>query len=197
MPNAVTFVTSNKHKAALLRLHAEGLDLEITLANLPLVEPQAASVEAVVASKAAQAFQRLQSPLIVEDTGFAIDGLRGFPGPYSKYILQTIGAQGLIDLAKPLTTRGCGFVNAMVYVDAQGEQHLFVDESGRGQLAEAVDETPCAEMVSDLWKIFIPDGASATLNAMSADERKQLWRVWERSSVYTRCAQWLAERSRG
>jgi hypothetical protein len=48
-------------------------------------------------------------------------------------------------------------------------------------------------MVSDLWKVFIPDGASATINALSADERRQLWRAWEINSVYTRCARWLAE----
>lgn len=196
MTNSIAFVTTNKHKSALFQRHAEGLGVQVQQAPLPLVEPQADSVEAVVASKAAQAFQILGTPLIVEDTGFAIDGLRGFPGAYSKYILETIGVRGLIALAQTLDARTCGFINAMVYVDEQGEQHLFVDYSGRGRLAPEVDETDCAEAFSDLWKIFIPDGAKVTLNALTPDERGRLWQVWEANSVYTQCARWIKDQAR-
>ena len=34
----------------------------------------------------------LRKPVVVEDSGFVIDALNGFPGPYIKYALATIGA---------------------------------------------------------------------------------------------------------
>ena len=41
--------------------------------------------------KAQYAFDHLLTPLIVDDTGFFIDALNGFPGPYAAYVLNSIG----------------------------------------------------------------------------------------------------------
>ena len=161
--------------------------------SLPLVEPQADTIEDVALSKARQAYQQCGTAVLVEDSGFCVDELSGFPGPYTKYVLQTIGVMGLLNLARGLPERTCMFRSVMVYIDEQEQAHIFVDERGVGRLATTVDSTPCLDAWSELWRIFIPTGASKPLTALSAQERAASLEEWQRESVYTRFGAWYRE----
>ena len=184
-PAHIHFVTSNAKKIAMLQTHgAAAMGLTIHQAELDIIEPQATSVTDVAICKAEQAYKLIQQPLIVEDSGFYIDGLDGFPGPYVKYALKTIGVQGLLDLAAGLEERVCRFVSVLVYVDQDGAVHTFVDDTKQGILAEQIDTTPCEEAWSDLWYVFIPDGASVPLSALNQAQKAALWRQWQTVSVY-------------
>lgn len=187
----IHFVTGNKGKIAAMRQHVAA-GFEVEQVTLPLIEPQAASVQEVALVKAAQAFRQLNVPVVVEDSGFFIDALAGFPGPYARYVIETIGAGGILRLAQPLVERTCRFVNALVYMDAADHQQVFLDE-GVGELAETVDPTPNAEAWSDLWRIFIPPGETKALVALTDAERKALWQAWGRHSVYGQLANWLRD----
>ena len=100
-------------------------------------------MEAVALAKAQQAFAQLRAPLVVEDSGFCVDALSSFPGPYTKYVLATIGVAGLLRLAAPLPSRACRFVAALVHADGDGVMHSFLDDRGTGVLALEADDTPC------------------------------------------------------
>ncbi len=193
MTETILLVTSNPNKVRALREHTEPFGVQVVAQTLPLVEPQADSVEEVALSKARQAHALLKQALIVEDSGFSIDELAGFPGAYTKYVLQTIGVNGLLVLGSALGTRTCRFKSALVYVDAQAEAHLFVDDAGVGHLADSIDHTPCDEAWSDLWRIFVPQGAPAALTALTSAQRSRLLLEWQRSSVYTQFGQWFRE----
>jgi non-canonical purine NTP pyrophosphatase (RdgB/HAM1 family) len=189
----INFVTGNKDKLASMKEHIVEFGFDALQAALPLIEPQASSIEAVALSKAVQAFKVLQEPVVVEDSGFCIDGLSGFPGPYTKYVLDTIGAAGLLRLAEPLASKTCKFVSVLTYIDLEGEPHTFVDQ-GMGTLAMEVDTTSSEQIWSDLWRIFIPDGKSKAFTALTLNEQTNLWKKWQANSVYTQFAEWLSAR---
>ena len=192
MRKKINVVTGNHGKVQLLQEHVSALGYEAVQVNLPIVEPQANSIEEVALSKATQAFQLLREPLVVEDSGFYINELSGFPGPFTRYVLDTIGVNGLLRLAEPLVARTCSFYSVLAYMDAAGNVHTFVDAIGSGILAREIDDTPCEDAWSDLWRVFIPVGYSKTLVAFSGDERAALWQKWRQTSVYTQFAAWLA-----
>ena len=188
----IRFVTGNRGKAKVLSEQLAAIGLEVERVDLPLVEPQASSVEAVALAKGQQAFSAIGGPLVVEDGGFCVDALRGFPGPYTKYVIETIGAEGLLRLAAPMPDRSCRFVSALVYMDAAGAAKVFTDDRGVGTLARESDATPCDDAWSDLWRVFIPAGASRPLSALPAAEREALWALWRSHSAYTQLAAWLS-----
>ena len=72
--------------------------------------------------------------------------MNGFPGPYTKYVLSTIGVDGILKLMKEPHTyrhsndtfftnhadnvkgekdRGCGFIATVAYVDEEGHMNVF------------------------------------------------------------------------
>lgn len=189
----IRFVTGNRGKAKVLAEQLAAIGLEVERVDLPLVEPQASSVEAVARSKAQQAFSAIGGPLVVEDSGFCVDALRGFPGPSTKYALETLGAEGLLRLAAPLSDRSCRFVSALVYIDAAGVTQVFTDDQGVGTLALESEAASGGDAWSELWRVFIPAGASRPLSALSAAEREALWALWRPHSVYAQLAAWLSQ----
>jgi len=195
MPSTITFVTTNQNKLRAVIEHTQPFGVTVVAKALPLVEPQADSIEAVALSKAKQAFQILGAPVMVEDSGFCIDELSGFPGPYAKYMLESIGIGGLLNLAVNLESRKCRFVSALVYLDQEEQAHSFVDDGNVGTLTRTIDETPCEEAWSDFWRIVIPMGASKPLTALSPDERNAIFLQWQTNSVYTRFGKWFRKQS--
>jgi non-canonical purine NTP pyrophosphatase (RdgB/HAM1 family) len=189
----ITFVTSNSNKVRAVLEHTEPFGVNVVHKMLPLVEPQADTIEEVALSKAKQAYQQCAAPVLVEDGGFCIDELSGFPGPYTKYVLQTIGVGGLLRLTHDLPLRTCQFRSVMVYIDEHEQAHTFVDDRGVGVLAMEIDTTPCPEAWSELWRIFIAEGATKPMTALSPGERGGLFLKWQSASVYTRFGAWYRQ----
>ena len=190
----ITFVSTNRGKAKVLAQCVAAVGYELERIELPIIEPQGSTLESVALDKARQAFAYFEEPLVVEDSGLCVDGLAGFPGPVTKYVLETIGVAGLLRLAGELPARTCRFVGALVYVDGDGTPHTFMDKRAVGTLAQEADGTRCAEAWSPLWGIFIPEGATRPLSALSPEERDALWARWQGHSVYAQFSQWLAQR---
>jgi len=192
----IRFVSTNRGKAKVLSECVAAAGFELERIELPIIEPQGSTLEAVSLDKARQAFAMLEKPLVVEDSGLAVDSLAGFPGPVTKYMLETIGVAGLLRLASGMPSRTCRFVGALVYMDEEGRPQTFVDKQAVGTLALEPDGTRCTEAWSTLWNVFIPEGASKTLAGLSSDERQALFARWQSHSVYAQFTQWLSRRSR-
>lgn len=191
----INFVTGNAGKVVTMQKHVSKYGFEVVQTKLSLVEPQANNAEAVALSKAMQAFKILKESVIVEDSAFHIDELKGFPGPYIKYMMQTIGAEGILNIAKNLKNRTCRFTNAMAYIDSDGVPRTFIEKGDAGTLSESMDHTPDDEAWSDLWRIFVPNGYKKPLTGLSKEERDDLTEKWKKSSVFNQFAEWLHEKS--
>jgi XTP/dITP diphosphohydrolase len=191
---SLNFVTSNTNKLSALRKYLAPYHISITHRNFTLIEPQAQSIEEVAISKAMQAYHRVAAPVLVEDSGFCIDDLSGFPGPYTKYVIETIGISGLLRLSQQLPSRTCRFQSVLAYTEKEGQVNTFVDNNSWGVLAEEIDTTDCPAAWSDLWRIFVPSHSTKVLTAMSDEERNTVMLNWQANSVFTRFAQWFISR---
>lgn len=171
----IVFATGNKGKVFSLvnHFHNHELDIIVTQVPLELMEPQADTVAEIVRMKAKQAYEQLQQPLIVEDSSFHIEALGGFPGPYIKYMVETIGAPGIIDLLHGRENRKAYFMSAIMYIDEKGEFHEFSSLDVRGDILEHIDDADHPEALSDLWKIFVPEGWDKPLSRMNREEHSK------------------------
>lgn len=89
---ALTFVTGSAGKL----LEAEAfLARPVRGVALELEEIQTTALEPLVRHKTAQAFRRLGTPLLVEDTALGFAAWGGLPGPFIKQFLAALGPDGL------------------------------------------------------------------------------------------------------
>jgi len=123
-------VSSNADKA---REVAEffGSTVQVTHVSLDIPELRSEDVTEISRQKAHYAFDRLHSPLIVDDTVFCIDALKGFPGPYAAYVLHTIGNTGILKIMKDVEDRNAHFTTAIAFADSDGIRVFSGTVNGR------------------------------------------------------------------
>lgn len=112
----LTLVTSNANKAREVEAFFGGT-IEVTHVALDIPEHRSDDVGEIARGKAQFAFDKLHVPVLVDDTGFSIDALKGFPGPYAAYVLQTIGNKGILKLMDGVEDRNARFTTAIAYAD--------------------------------------------------------------------------------
>lgn len=188
----INFATGNSGKIATLASHfaIHGMNIAIVPQPLELIEPQASTATQVALVKAQQAYAQLQKPVLVDDSSFHIDALGGFPGPYIKYMLETVGVNGIVNFMEGKTNRDAYFMSSLVFIDKYGEAHVFEGRDVTGNIMESVDEYDNPEAWSDLWKIFMPAGSDKTYSRMNADELRA-HRESRQDNGYTSFTKWL------
>lgn len=173
MNRAWVFVTSNSnkwHEAQRI------LGYAIERVELDLPELQAENVGAVALRKARDAHAQLGRPVIVEDTGFELVGLGGFPGPYIKFWEKLGGLESLCRAADGLVDRRARAVCALAICSE--DRHEVVEGSVEGVLALHPRGTSGFGWDS----VFVPHGAGRTFGEMSPAEKDALShrrRAWE------------------
>jgi XTP/dITP diphosphohydrolase len=112
-------VTSNAGKAAEVAAFFGGL-LKVDHVALDVPEYRSNDVAEIARGKARYSYTQLNTPLIVDDTGFFIDALQGFPGPYAAYVLNSIGNAGILKLMEGISDRNARFTTGIAYADERG-----------------------------------------------------------------------------
>jgi XTP/dITP diphosphohydrolase len=112
-------VTGNLHKAQEVAAYLAGI-IEVEHVAMECPEFRNNDVGEIAKGKARFAFQTLGRPLIVDDTAFCIDALKGFPGPYAAYVLDTLGNMGILKLMEGVINRNACFVTARGFADSEG-----------------------------------------------------------------------------
>lgn len=192
----IIFATGNSGKVATLRrnLKSEGVDIEVVQKPLDLIEPQAFTAAEVAKVKAHQAYEMLQKPVLVDDSSFHIVALGGFPGPYIKYMLETVGAEGIMKFMQGQTDRSAYFMSSLVFIDGNGSEHEFHGQDEKGTIVERMDDYDHPSAWSDLWKIFAPPGETKTYSQMSDAELQAFRRKDMKTNAYRQLAVWLKGR---
>lgn len=170
--NKINFITSNKGKIKSLEnsLKLNNIDVQICAQNLDIMEPQFDTVQEVSKYKALKAFEILKEPVLVEDGGFSVFELNGFPGVYTKYILKTLGADGILKLMQGVNNRSAKFVSVATFINEDGILFQFEREGGEFEISkEKVDiQSPFAW--SELWKIIYLKEYNKNLCELSEQE---------------------------
>jgi XTP/dITP diphosphohydrolase len=115
----ITMVTSNAGKAAEVAAFFSG-SLEVDHVALEIPEHRSNDIAGIAREKVRYAYSQLNTPLIVDDTGFFIDALEGFPGPYAAYVLNSIGNAGILKLMDGISDRDARFTTGIAYADEYG-----------------------------------------------------------------------------
>jgi non-canonical purine NTP pyrophosphatase (RdgB/HAM1 family) len=168
------FVTSNENK---WREAQRILGRELERAALDLDELQAESVGEVALAKARLAYQRLGRPVIVEDAGFELLALGGFPGPYIKFWEKLGGLESLCRAADGLGDRRVRAVCSLATCSIAGTE--VVEGSVEGLLALH----PRGSAGFGWDAVFVPHGEGRTFGEMTAEEKDAIShrrRAWER-----------------
>ena len=159
----LVFVTSNLGK---LR-EAEAV-LERTLDHHPLDLPEVQTLDLaeVVRSKARMAWEHFKRPILVEDTALELSGLGGFPGPLVKWLLESVGPEGICRIANCFGDSGATARCLVCATD--GSSEVF----GEGAVEGSIAPEPRGGGGFGWDSTFAPsDGAGRTYGEMSEEEK--------------------------
>lgn len=112
------FVTGNVHKFHEAKAVLREFGITTAMLNLDATEIQADEIEAIAKTSAIEAAQKSRMPIFVEDAGLFIDALKGFPGPYSAYVYQTLGTKGILRLMNNESQRAAHFHSTIAFSDS-------------------------------------------------------------------------------
>lgn len=156
------FITSHPKKAEELSWH---LNFPVTHHKLDLPEIQSLDPDEVVRHKAAEAYRRLQCPVLVEDYSIRFAALGKLPGPLIKWFLKELEVTGLCKLLDGYNDRTAYAQTSFGYCDADGVR--IFDGVMKGSIATE----PRGEALYGMDCLFVPEGQSKTWGEMSKDEQ--------------------------
>ncbi len=87
----ICFATSNSEKVQRLNdaLERENItDIQIVQREMDLPEPRSEDIQQIAEAKARFAYQQIQRPCVVQDSGFFIYSLNGFPRAFVNFCLR-------------------------------------------------------------------------------------------------------------
>jgi XTP/dITP diphosphohydrolase len=110
-------VTSNAGKA---REASEYLPAEVRQLEYDYPEIQSSDLEEIAIAGARDAYEEIGEPVFVDDAGLFIDALKGFPGPYSSYVEETLGIERVQRLTAREENQRARFRAIVAYADSEG-----------------------------------------------------------------------------
>ena len=163
MINRLNLITGNEGKAAEF---AAMLGIEVRAVKRELPEIQSLDVCEVAARKAADAFELFGEPVLVDDTGLAVEAWNGLPGALIAWFIDTVGPLGILNMAEGLTDRRATVTTALGYATPGGTVQVF-QGALKGSLATSLRGT--SGFGYD--PIFIPEGENRTYAEMAPEEK--------------------------
>ena len=164
----IYFVTGNINKIKEARIILKDLDVEIEQIKIDYPEIQG-TLEEVAEFGAKWVYDILKKPVIVEDSGFFVEALNGFPGTYSRFVQETIGNEGILKLLEGKDNRNAYFKTVIGYCDENGIK-LF-----KGIVKGRVSNEIRSKGYGFAYdSIFIPEGEERTFAEMTTEEKSQI-----------------------
>ncbi|KYC46305.1 MAG: Non-canonical purine NTP pyrophosphatase [Candidatus Methanofastidiosum methylothiophilum] len=160
------FITGNKGKFKEAKEKLKYLDIELIQADMEYPEIQASDLKEIALFGINYCSESLKSPFFLEDSGLFIEELNSFPGPYSRYVHETIGNDGILKLLLNINNRGAYFKSTVgLYKDGphifEGVSRGTISHEIRGQGGFGYDP------------IFIPENNSKTFGEMTTVEKNK------------------------
>ena len=143
------YITSNQQKIRVAQKYLQPLNVTIEGKHLDLIEVQSDDIAHIAAEKAKQAYEIIKKPLFVNDAGWYITALNGFPGPYMKYMNDWLKAEDILDMMQRHTNREVIFKEVVCYIDEHGVQPFVGEAKGVVLTADTVpSEIPSRSIFS-------------------------------------------------
>lgn len=133
----IFFATGNVHKFNEARTVLAEHRISAAMLRTEASEIQDDDIGNIARAAALEAARRSLLPIIVEDAGLFIDALNGFPGPYSRYVYETIGKKGVVKLLENREDRKARFMSVVAFSSPRTEVECF-DGVVEGRIAEEI-----------------------------------------------------------
>ncbi len=161
----IVLVTQNKHKLAELTPLFEEYKIPFETTSIEKFEIRSHDVEEIALAAAKHAYTTLGKPVVLDDTGFFVPALKGFPGAYAAFALKSIGYGGILKLLEGVQDRAAKFVTAVGFYDGE---HLktFV-----GEMNGKISKSPSGDEGFGYDPIFIPENFTKTYAELTFAEK--------------------------
>lgn len=159
--NKIYFATGNSGKAREVK---QILGVEIEIAKMDLDEIQSMDLRAIVKHKLSQAYEKLKSPVIVDDVSLEIDVWGGFPGPFVKH-LHGKNTKRILYMMRNETNRSATMISTVGYHDGE-KMHFFT-----GKLRIRIADKNYGDKGWGLDPVLIPLGQDKSYGQMSEKEK--------------------------
>ena len=189
----IRFATTNPGKIASVRSLLARHGVAVLPVKIDLPELQVVDLRVIAAGKVLAAYAALDNqPVIAQDAGFSMPDWGGFPGPFVKFALQTLGLNGFLTLAKA-GSRRCEFRECLAYYDASLAEPVLFEGVIPGVLADEPRGQLLEHHWSELVLLFIPEGETKTIAEMSLEEL-EAWRHKRGQTSAMKFAEWFASK---
>ncbi len=152
------------------------------------LEIQSNDLEEIASTALALVLQRTAKPVFVEDSGLFVHELNGFPGPYSSFVYETLGVEGILKLLDSAKSRKAEFRSSVAFgMDGKAVANFssategVIQLQGRGEKGFGFDP------------IFVPMWTQKTFAEM---ELKEKTIYSHRSKALSKLALWFLNESK-
>ena len=164
----INFITGNPQKVAIAQA-ALGKDFQILAKDIDLPEVQSMALTEIEIYSAQKALEIVKEPLILTDSGFFIDGLNGFPGPFVKWTNKTLTNHDFLAMLLNKSTQKAHTEDCLIYAAPGRNPVIFYSRIS----GEVVTEAP--QNQSSISQLFIPDDLGHPVADLSFDEEAKFW----------------------
>lgn len=164
----ITFVTGNANKlkevVAILSDSETGSSTvgkyTVTNQSVDLEEVQG-TIDEVTIHKARAAAEKINGPVLVEDTCLAFNAYNDLPGPYIKWFVQAVGLEGLNNMLYKFDDKGAKAICTFGFCEGPGHEVKLFQGITHGQIVPARGPTNFG------WDaVFQPNGYTETYAEM-------------------------------
>ncbi len=161
----VSIITSNEGKYREYKKKLSEHYCEVEMKNIDYPEIQTDELEEVVKFVLDELSDH--APLIIDDSGLFIEPLKGFPGVYSSYVMETLGCDGVLSLMDGREERDARFECVIGFLGE--ERKLF-----KGKSAGKITREKRGSGGFGYDPIFEPHGYERTYAELSSEEKNEI-----------------------
>lgn len=152
----ICFATSNKHKFKEAKKILGKKGIAVKHFMFRNTEIRSDDIEEIATDAVGKAYKKLKKPVFVEDTGLFVKSLNGFPGTYSGWVLEKIGAGGLLKLMDGVKRRNAEFRACVAFTDGK------IKKTFLGVAKGSISNRKKGKKGFGYDPVFIPRGKSRT-----------------------------------
>jgi XTP/dITP diphosphohydrolase len=161
----IYFVTSNRNKHKEVE---EILKRGVKRVSLDIDEIQDIELDKIIRGKAKSAYEIIKKPVLVEDTALHILALNSFPGALIKWVLKTIGNEGICDLMKGKKERGVVAKTYFCFYDGK-VYRIFT-----GEVKGTIPQKPLGKSGFGWDPVFVPEGFKKSFAQLSSRVKNKI-----------------------
>ncbi|KAL7719816.1 Inosine triphosphate pyrophosphatase [Entamoeba marina] len=168
MSKQIKIVTGNPNKVREIKEIMTDINIDIGIIKIDLMEMQGKPLE-VIKHKAATAIKQANCPIVVEDVSFNLKCLGELPGPYIKYFVESVHAEGLYKMAIGFNDFRAQAILSIGMTRFDGDEIVVLQAVVDGKVVE-----PRGQNGFGFDSCFVPDGYDKTYAELTAEEKNKV-----------------------